>query len=208
MKTHFKIFVRNETRYWNPAIVRKAGHAIYRAYLFDSLRQVHACELTPSYEMFPLYTTPWKDDEEGNVDALIRQEETGEPIYIHCHTIDNLPAGHFYDRGEEEHPDDEDWDEIRERMDEHYQGNVMIQFPQGLTVPEITYRFTDQDLKSEWKKDANWQVVFKIRNADGIIRDYCRETRIRSIETLEEVEQWTIEQCRIHNLCGAEIQLF
>jgi hypothetical protein len=75
-------------------------------------------------------------------------------------------------------------------------------------VPEITRRFTDEDLKSEWKKNANWQVVFKIRNDDGVIRDYCRETRLRCIETLEEVEQWTTQQCRIHKLHGAEIQLF
>lgn len=74
--------------------------------------------------------------------------------------------------------------------------------------PKITRRFTDEDLTAEWRKNDNWQVVFKIRNDDGVIRDYCRETHIRSIESLEEVEQWAAQQCLIHKLHGAEIQLF
>ena len=77
-----------------------------------------------------------------------------------------------------------------------------------MSLPVITRRFDDEDLKSEWKKNANWQVIFKIRNDDGIVRDYCRETRIRCIESLEEVERWAEQQCLIHKLHGAEIQLF
>jgi hypothetical protein len=77
-----------------------------------------------------------------------------------------------------------------------------------MSTPVITRRFDEIDLKSKWKANANWQVVFKIKNDDGVIRDYCRETRIRCIETLEEVEGWATYQCLIHKLHGAEIQLF
>jgi hypothetical protein len=77
-----------------------------------------------------------------------------------------------------------------------------------MSLPVITRRFTDEDLSAEWRKDNNWQVIFRIRNDDGVVRDYCRETRLRSIETLEEVEQWATRQCLIHKLHGAEIQLF
>jgi hypothetical protein len=75
-------------------------------------------------------------------------------------------------------------------------------------MPVITRRFDDEDLKSEWKKTANWQVVFRIKNDDGVVRDYCRETRHRDTYTLAETEQWAIQQCQIHKLHGAEIQLF
>jgi hypothetical protein len=74
--------------------------------------------------------------------------------------------------------------------------------------PVITRRFDDEDLNSAWKKDANWQVVFKIRNDDGVVRDYCRETRLREVYNLTEVEWWAKEQCIFHKLHGAEIQLF
>jgi hypothetical protein len=75
-------------------------------------------------------------------------------------------------------------------------------------MPIITRRFEEADLTSEWKKNANWQVIFKIKNDDGVVRDYCRETRTRCIETLAEVEQWAVLQCQFHKLHGAEIQLF
>jgi hypothetical protein len=75
-------------------------------------------------------------------------------------------------------------------------------------MPEITRRFTDEDLTAEWRKNNNWQVVFKIKNNDGVIRDYCRETRRRDWFTLEETEQWATQQCLQHKLHGAEIQLF
>lgn len=206
MKTHFKIFVRNETDDWSDEMRRKAGHAIFRAYLFDALRSTYACEITPSYEMWPLYTTPYKDDEEGNVAMEIMDAEDSEVIYIHCHRIDAMSPGNFYDFGEEEH-EEEDWDEIREAKEEYCRGNVMIEFPKGFSVVEITYRFDEEDLKSEWKKNANWQVIFKILNDDGVVRDYCRETRLRS-DPLEEVERWAIAECAKHKLCGADIQLF
>jgi ABC-type Fe3+-citrate transport system substrate-binding protein len=71
----------------------------------------------------------------------------------------------------------------------------------------ITHRFNDKDLASEWKKDANWQVVFRVQH-DGKVMDYCRETRLRCIETIEEVEAWARAECVKHRLCGAEIQLW
>jgi predicted secreted protein len=75
-------------------------------------------------------------------------------------------------------------------------------------MPVITRRFEDADLTAEWRKNANWQVVFKIKNDDGVVRDYCRETRLREFNTLEETERWAVLQCQFHKLHGAEIQLF
>jgi hypothetical protein len=54
---HFKIVVLDETEYWREEIVAKAGK-IYGAYLFDANRHVNCCELTPSYELYPLYSNP------------------------------------------------------------------------------------------------------------------------------------------------------
>jgi hypothetical protein len=132
LKTHFRIFVRNETEHWVEEMQQKAGGAIFRAYLFDSLRHVHACELTPSYELYPLYTTPARDDEEGSVEEEIRcAEDNGEVIYIHVRSLDAVDEGSFYDCGEQTWPDCDDWDEVRESVEEHYKANVAIQLPKG-----------------------------------------------------------------------------
>lgn len=131
MKPHFKIVVRNETMYWSEEIQKKAGGAIYRAYLFDANRHVHCCELTPSYELFPLYTTAALDDEEGSVEEEIRCAEDNDVIYIHCRVLDHTPSAKFHDCGEWTADEDETYDELRERVEEQYRCNVAIQFPEG-----------------------------------------------------------------------------
>ncbi|MFM0341161.1 hypothetical protein [Paraburkholderia fungorum] len=68
--------------------------------------------------------------------------------------------------------------------------------------PVITRRFDEADLTAEWRRTAKWQVVFKLKGLD-----YCREPQPRDW-TIEQVEAWVTEQCRIHKLDGAEIQFW
>lgn len=131
IEAHFKIVVLNETNYWSEEMQAKAGGAIFRAYLYDATRIVHCCEITPSYELFPLYTTPWRDDENGSVDEEIRLAEDNDVRYVHCHSINALPPENFHDIGVWKKMDDETEDELRERVEEHYRCNVAIQFPKG-----------------------------------------------------------------------------
>lgn len=78
-----------------------------------------------------------------------------------------------------------------------------------MSLPLITRRFDESRLTSEFFKNDKWQVIFKIRNDDGVIRDYCRESLTRDqYEKVERVEAWAIQMCLQHRLHGAEIQLF
>jgi hypothetical protein len=138
VKTHFKIVVIDETDHWIDDIQKRAG-AVWVAYMFDSLRHVHACEITPSYELWPLYATAWNrtgnDEVDEELESEIIQWVGSDVEYHHVSSIERLPAARFYDCGEEEHDDDETWEEIRERVEDHYRGNVAIQFPAGYDGP-------------------------------------------------------------------------
>lgn len=128
MKTHFKIVVLDETEYWCESIKQKAGK-IYAAYLFDANRPVNCCELRPSYELYPLYTTPLNDDEAGSVSEEIMASESQDVSYFHCCSIDRLSPASFYDIGVETLSADETWEAALERTLDHYRGNHMIDIP-------------------------------------------------------------------------------
>jgi hypothetical protein len=83
--------------------------------------------------------------------------------------------------------------------------------PRTLTTTSgkiFTRQYDLQDLDAEWKASANWQVIFKIKNGDGVVRDYCRETQPREQYTPVSILHWAEQQCLQHNLHGADIQLF
>jgi hypothetical protein len=83
--------------------------------------------------------------------------------------------------------------------------------PRTLTTTSgkvFTRAYSLEDLDLEWKKDANWQVIFKIKNDDGVVRDYCRETQPREMYNPYTIMRWAEQKCLEHNLHGADIQLF
>lgn len=130
IKTNFKLVCIDETQYWSDDIVKAAGGAIFCTYLFDALRPVHCCEITASYELYPLYSTPFSDDEEGSVSMMIMGHDSKDVVYMHCSGIDRMPESHIYDGGVEEH-DEESWKDILAQQEEHYQGNVYLDIPAG-----------------------------------------------------------------------------
>lgn len=68
----------------------------------------------------------------------------------------------------------------------------------------------------DWFK--NWQVIFKIRNSDGVVRDYCREqppliTDMEAPDMIrcmneEEVKVWAEETRVQHGLESFKIELW
>ena len=90
-----------ETENWCDEIKAKAGR-LFGVYLFDRNRRVHACEMTPSYELHflkTIYTREFPDTPEGERerDALEMEIMLGDagadPIrYFHTHVIDGLPT--------------------------------------------------------------------------------------------------------------------
>lgn len=99
---NFKVVVFDETEYWSPEIVEKAGGKIYASYLFDSSSVTHCCELTPSYYLHHLFSTPLHDTDDGDVGDEIRTAEAGcdNDGYYHCRGIDrNLDKTLVFDFG-------------------------------------------------------------------------------------------------------------
>lgn len=129
----FKVVVIDETHFWSEEIQARVGK-VFQAYLFDSNRHVYCCELTPSYELYPLYATATMDDSEGELDGEMRAAADNEVTYAHVRSIDGLPAGNFHVFSvETEAP--ESWDELLAEYQERCQGTTYIQTPHGFITP-------------------------------------------------------------------------
>lgn len=95
---NFRCVVLDETQYWTEEIVRRAGGQIWATYLFDASRHIHCCEITPSYWLSHLYSTPLMDDEDGSLSEIIREAELEAQTfgnYYHVASIERLPSRHF-----------------------------------------------------------------------------------------------------------------
>jgi hypothetical protein len=119
----FKVVVLDESRHWAPEIVKKAGGRIFATYLFDSSIGTHLCELTPSYYLIHLFSTPLQDTEDGAVENEIRDAEAlcDNNAYFHCHAIDSiLPDILVKDFGFDLVDDDNDIGVSRADLEEGY----------------------------------------------------------------------------------------
>lgn len=127
-KPHIKLVVLNETAYWNADVVEACGGAIFQAYLYDANRVVHCCELTPSYELHPLYACAVTVVDDKTHEILLSNQEH-EVRYYHCRGIDRLPADHVYDAGEFLVDPYDGYDALIEQQIENYRANVMLEAP-------------------------------------------------------------------------------
>lgn len=95
-KCNFKVIAINETHNWDPAIVQRAGGAIYGIYLYDALRAVNCCEITPSHELHLIGSQPasFIEDEcarESLHDDLMAGDAQGDDVsYFHCAAIERM----------------------------------------------------------------------------------------------------------------------
>lgn len=131
--------IPNDLRNWNiPDDLRPWIGSISSVYCFDSRRVVRCCEITPSYEMWFIHHV-WEGN--GDVPEAIAERISGmvmegdscmeDVSYIHCGTIDALPAAQVVSRGPEtldsETHDGETEDDLYavaiEAHREHWRGN-------------------------------------------------------------------------------------
>ena len=94
IKPDWRYILIDETRHWcDDKFIADCGGKIVGAYVFDANRQVHCCELTPSYELLFIETLPRdvpQNDEgaERILDALHDADlETDQVSYVHCYSI-------------------------------------------------------------------------------------------------------------------------
>lgn len=111
-QSHIKVVTINETYGWDPAIVARAGGAIFGLYLYDSLKRTHCCEITPSYALNLIGSIPYQfPEDEAAREALENDLRDGDATsdnlcYFHCGLIDDMTPCH--DFGIQLHDEDDD----------------------------------------------------------------------------------------------------
>lgn len=125
-KSNLRIVALDETHFWSDEIRAKVGR-IWGLYLYDANRQVHCCELTPSYELFAIRSAVGGEiSEETEEDIMEADRISGEQcIYTRCSAIDKLPADRFITDvwSPEEYDTDEEYMSLIDDVLEHYNGN-------------------------------------------------------------------------------------
>lgn len=129
VKVHWKLVALDETRNWDKEFLVRLGITkVMAVYLFNALSVTHCCEITPSYELWPIesHTDATLSDEQYEV---FNEADRGcmEVTYMHCSDMDRVRPGLFHDFGEEEV---EDAYESREDLLEHLAGNEVT--PAGM----------------------------------------------------------------------------
>jgi len=83
---------------------------IWGRFVYDANRVVHACEITPSYELFLVgfeaVRSPDEPQARAALDKMLCQSVTGpdDYRYVHCAVIDALPKDHRREIGVEAIP--------------------------------------------------------------------------------------------------------
>lgn len=91
--TDFKVVEIDETQHWSDAIKSKVSK-IFTVYLYDASVVTNCCEVTPSYELTPLYYSvefPENSDEKENkeVQEAIDREFPNQSVeYMHCSFVE------------------------------------------------------------------------------------------------------------------------
>lgn len=111
----------------------KIVRAIRSVYVYDRNRHVHACEITPSYELHHLYDTMVFMDGIDYPDDNVIQElaekyecNIGDVEYHHVSSIDRLPSNRYHRIGGyavQGNEDGTDYEEVLDYVVEHYRGN-------------------------------------------------------------------------------------
>jgi hypothetical protein len=85
-----RLFVVDDTQYCSDDFKARCGGKVFTAYIFNANASTYCCEITPSYEMWPLNTFPakWPEDEEtrDKLSEELRENNGDEIKYYHVRT--------------------------------------------------------------------------------------------------------------------------
>lgn len=137
---HVIVIPHNLERDWNIPKYVKYIERIESLYLFDKNVHVHCCEITPSYELWPITTRPvfkqevfgLDDNMVDKIDDIVHVASCESDVeYHHVRFIDALMVKHP-ERWTAVNPkwnvveEDETYEENREALIEYYQCNECI----------------------------------------------------------------------------------
>jgi len=114
-----RVVAIDETRHWDRAIQSVCGK-IQTIYMYDSSVQTHCCELTPSYELTPLYYVIENEVSDSARETVDENLASEEPIYMHCNVVDEMETisseqGFDFDSSEDDEYKDS-FEETREYL--------------------------------------------------------------------------------------------
>ena len=117
LKTNFRVVAIDETRHWSKYIQDACG-IIKTVYMYDSYVTTNLFEITPSYELTPLYYITEKDISDELHSTMMSEEM--EAIYMHCNIVDELESistenGFDFESSENEEYKD-GFEEVREYL--------------------------------------------------------------------------------------------
>ena len=110
----FRLRIVDVTKHCSDEFKALAGK-VKQVFIFDANRHVHCCEITPSYEMEPLYLTAknYHDDEKLNdkLGEMLMENNAEDAEYHHVHNV-NLDNCRILDNVTETQ-----WNEFLENSD-------------------------------------------------------------------------------------------
>jgi len=91
LKSEIRVIAIDETRFWKQHLQDTCGK-IETVYMYDSSVTTNLCEITPSYELTPLYYVIENDVDDEIRDKVDENISDEEPIYMHCNVVDELES--------------------------------------------------------------------------------------------------------------------
>lgn len=89
LNSEIRLVAIDETRHWAEAIQKACGK-IKTVYMYDTSVATNLCEITPSYELTPLYYVTENEISDRVFDIM--SGEDMEPMYMHCNVVDALDS--------------------------------------------------------------------------------------------------------------------
>jgi len=120
-----RVVAIDETRHWDRAIQSVCGK-IQTIYMYDTSVTTNLCEITPSYELTPLYYVIENEVSDKTRELVDGNSASEEPIYMHCNIVDELESISSEQGFDFENSEDEEYKEGFEIAREYLNCNHLI----------------------------------------------------------------------------------
>ena len=120
-----RVVAIDETHHWTKELQDICG-TIKTVYMYDSSVTTNCCEITPSYELTPLYYITENDISDEVDEILLNELANDEARYFHCNVIDELQSEEYSGNFEFASSEDEEYKDGWKEAREYLNGNHLI----------------------------------------------------------------------------------
>lgn len=126
LTSNFRLVAIDESHHWKKDILDKCGGTIKTVYIYDKSVTTNLCEITPSYELTPLYYIT-ESDVDDEVHELLNNEIGNDDVrYYHCHVVDAIESVAIENDIEFSTSESEEYKEHFSELEEYCNGNHLI----------------------------------------------------------------------------------